>query len=222
MNLEKYDKAIASYLLTLEYEGPSPDLYCHIGAAYEKTGQYEIGLRYYTKASKIDSLYHQAWFGVGTCFAFKENWLEATHFFKKAIKIDPLNTSYLKSLAESEYSLGNSVSSIEIYEQLCQLEPVNAAVWLDWSSIYYDQGDYQKALNIIEMGLSDTPDRSDYLYRKTVYLLAYGKYKEAMVILEQALILNYEGHVQVYNFFEDLTIQKALFKIIDKYRKDDQ
>ena len=43
-----------------------------------------------------------------------------------------------------------------------------------------------------------------------------------MVILEQALILNYEGHVQVYNFFEDLTIQKALFKIIDKYRKDDQ
>ena len=142
--------------------------------------------------------------------------------YKKAIKIDPLNTSYLKSLAESEYSLGNSVSSIEIYEQLCQLEPVTAAVWLDWSSIYYDQGDYQKALNIIEMGLSDTPDRSDYLYRKTVYLLAYGKYKEAMVILEQALILNYEGHVQVYNFFEDLTIQKALFKIIDKYRKDDQ
>ena len=72
------------------------------------------------------------------------------------------------------------------------------------------------------MGLSDTPDRSDYLYRKAVYLLAYGKYKEAMVILEQALILNYEGHVQIYNFFDDLTIQKALFKIIDKYRKDDQ
>ena len=43
-----------------------------------------------------------------------------------------------------------------------------------------------------------------------------------MVILEQALILDYEGHMQVYNFFEDLAIQKALFKIIDKYRKDDQ
>ena len=43
-----------------------------------------------------------------------------------------------------------------------------------------------------------------------------------MVILEQALILNYEGHVQVYNFFEDLSIQKVLFRIIDKYRKDDQ
>ena len=49
MNLEEYDKTIASYLLTLEYEGPSPDLYCHIGASYEKIGQYEIGLRYYTK-----------------------------------------------------------------------------------------------------------------------------------------------------------------------------
>ena len=222
MNLEKYDKAIASYLLTLEYEGPGPELYCHMGASYEKMGQYEIGIRYYTKASKIDQLYHQAWFGVGTCLAFKENWLEATHFFKKAIKIDPLNEAYLNSLAASEYSLGNSVSAIETYEQLSQLESVKPAVWLDWSRIYYDQGDYKKALSVIERGLSETPDESTYLYRKAVYLLAYGRYKEAMVFLEQALILNYDGHAEVYVFFEDLTTQKALFKIIDQYRKDDQ
>ena len=222
MNLEKYDKAIASYLLTLEYEGPGPELYCHMGASYEKMGQYEIGIRYYTKASKIDQLYHQAWFGVGTCLAFKENWLEATHFFKKAIKIDPLNETYLNSLAASEYSLGNSVSAIETYEQLSQLESVKPAVWLDWSRIYYDQGDYKKALSVIERGLSETPDESTYLYRKAVYLLAYGRYKEAMVFLEQALILNYDGHAEVYVFFEDLTTQKALFKIIDQYRKDDQ
>ena len=87
---------------------------CGLRASYEKMGQYEIGIRYYTKASKIDQLYHQAWFGVGTCLAFKENWLEATHFFKKAIKIDPLNEAYLNSLAASEYSLGNSVSRDKI------------------------------------------------------------------------------------------------------------
>jgi hypothetical protein len=34
--------------------------------------------------------------------------------------------------------------------------------------------------------------------------------------------LNYDGHVEIYVFFEDLTTQKALFKIIDQYRKDDQ
>ena len=124
-------------------------------------------------------------------------------------------------MAESEYSLGNIVSAIEIYEQLSELEPVSATVWLEWSRIYYDQGDYKKALNIIEMGLSDTPDASDYLYRKAIYLLEYGKYKEALVILEQALILDYEGHVQLFDFLEDLTKQKALFKIIDQYRKED-
>jgi hypothetical protein len=43
-----------------------------------------------------------------------------------------------------------------------------------------------------------------------------------MVFLEQSHILNNDGQAQLYDFIEDLTTQKALFKIIDQYRKDDQ
>ena len=222
MNLNQYDKALEAYLIALELEGPGAEIYCNMAAVYEKMEQYEIGIRYYTKASKLDPMYHEAWYGICVCLSLKEKWLDASHFFKKAVKIDIQNASYLRALAEAEYCTGNIVSAIEIYEELGNLDQVEAEVYLDWSRIYYDQGNFLGAISIIEMGLSSTPDDPDYLYRKAVYLLADGKYQESMVILEQALILDFDGHEQIYDFFKELSTQKALFKIIDQFRKEEK
>ena len=90
---------------------------------------------------------------------------------------------------------------------------------LDWSFIYYEQGEYEKALDIIIGALSDIPDEADLYYRATAYLLALGKYKEAYNHLENALILNYEKHTELFEFFPKLETQKALFRIIDQFRK---
>jgi hypothetical protein len=51
-------------------------------------------------------------------------------------------------------------------------------------------------------------------------MIAAGKYKDAFIYLENALVLNFENHTVLLEFFPKLQTQKALFKIIDQYRKE--
>ena len=69
--------------------------------------------------------------------------------------------------------------------------------------------------------MSELPDESEFFYRMTVYLIEAGKFKEALNYLENALILNFEGHTVLFDFFPKIETQKALFKIIDQFRKED-
>jgi tetratricopeptide (TPR) repeat protein len=219
MNLEQFTKALNAYQRTYDLEGASAEIFCNIGAAYEKLSQFDLAIKYYQKAGKLDNLYHEAWYGVGTVLSLQDRWYEAIHFLTKAVKIDPNNPVYIKSLAEAEYKVGNVVSARELFRHLRTLDTDDLDYWLDWSYLYYDQGDYENALSIMEGALEETPDHAPFMYRKVVYLISMGKYKEAFNNLEVALILDFEGHTQLFDFFDNLNTQKALFKIIDQYRK---
>ncbi len=141
MNLEKYKEALEEFNKTVEIEGPSPEVYCCIGAAYENMGHFDLGLKYFQKSAKLDSLYDEAWFGAGSCLEKQEKWYQALHFFNKAIKINHLNAEYWKAAAHAEFKIGNTISSISAYEEAANLAPEDKEIWLNWSFIYYEQGE---------------------------------------------------------------------------------
>jgi hypothetical protein len=68
--------------------------------------------------------------------------------------------------------------------------------------------------------MEEIPHESEFFYRMTAYLIEAGKFKEAMHYLENGLILNFEGHTQLFDFFPKPETQKALFKLIEQYRKE--
>ena len=222
MSLEKYTQAIDAYKKTLEIEGASAETYCSLAETYEKLEHHELAVKYYQKAVKLDSFYDEAWFGVGKCLASQNKWYEAIHFLNRALKLDCENYLYWKKVAEAEYHVGNLVSSLDAYEEASMLNPEDPEIILDWSYIYYEQGEYEKALEIVVNTLSDLPEEADLYYRAAAYLLALGKYKEAYNYLENALVLNYDKHVDLLEFFPKLETQKALFRIIDQFRKNNK
>src|SRR5690606_16397731 len=116
------------------------------------------------------------------------------------------------------YRLGNLLSSMEAFEKSVEIEPSNPDVWLKWSQVHFDQGNHSRALELIQAAIDDMPDEADLYYRATAYLIKMGEYREALLHLEIALTLDYEGHIQLYELFPDLEKQKALFKIIEQYR----
>lgn len=83
----------------------------------------------------------------------------------------------------------------------------------------FDQGQFDKAYEIIQDGLNELPDNATLYYRAAAYLFHGGDYKEALLNLEIALTLDYSAHEQLYVFFPELEKQKALFKLIEQYRK---
>lgn len=67
-------------------------------------------------------------------------------------------------------------------------------------------------------GLDELPDNTDLLYRATAYLLLEGKYQQAFNYLENALLLDFDKHSILFEFFPGLEANKALLKIINQYK----
>ncbi|MDX1905365.1 MAG: tetratricopeptide repeat protein [Thermonemataceae bacterium] len=220
MNLHHYIEArqVFEKVLALEEEADA-DVFCHLAATYEKNKEYAQAIMYYQKAIAIDNRWDEAWFGIGSCFYAQEKWLEAIQNFKKASQLNPDNPEYFLCLADAEQDFGSWVSADENYQIAANLDPFRAKIWLNWSYLYYQQNDYSRAIEIIEQGLEDNPENSEMLYRHIAYLMTQGQFKEAFRYLELALSLYYEEHSFLYDFFEDLEIQKALFKVIQQYKE---
>jgi len=220
MNKQEFTKALDAFRKTIDIEGPSPEVYCCMGAAYEGLEQYDLGLKYFQKSTKLDSMYDEAWFGAGNCLEKQEKWYQALHFFNKAVKLNAQNADYWKAAAHAEFKIGNTISSISAYEEASHLGPEDKEIWLNWSFIYYDRGEYEKAVDVMLQGMAEIQDEPEFFYRIAVYLIEAGKFKEAFSYLENGLILNFEGHTVLFDFFQKPETQKALYKIIDQFRKD--
>jgi tetratricopeptide (TPR) repeat protein len=109
---------------------------------------------------------------------------------------------------------------LDAYEEASKLDPQDKEIWLNWSFIYYEQGDYDKAVEVLAHGFDEIAADAELFYRMTVYLIEAGRFKEAFNYLENALILDFDAHASLYEFFPQLETQKALFKIIEQFRKE--
>ena len=105
------------------------------------------------------------------------------------------------------------------FEKAAELEPDFEDVWHKWSLVLFDQSNFERAYEIIQQGIDELPDNAALYYRATAYLLHAGDYREAIINLEVALSLDYKAHEQLYDFFPELEKQKALFKLIEQYKK---
>ena len=133
------------------------------------------------------------------------------------------NRAFLKvneELVLLYFKVGNIVSSIDAYEEASKLDPSDKEIWLNWSFIFYEQGDYNKAIDTLTLGFEEIPNDAELLYRMTVYLIEAGQFKEAFTYLENALILDFDGHTALFDFFPKIETQKALYKIIEQFRKE--
>ncbi len=221
MNLGLFEKAEGCYRETLKYEEATADTFCHLGASLEKQDRLPEAIKEYRAAIKLDALWDEAWYGIGVCLSESGKWPEALPFLQKAVKLDDQNGEYYLALAETEYKMGNVLSSIEAFEKAAEVDADNPDVYLTWSLVPFDQGDFSRANDIVQMGISDLPAEADLYYRSVVYLIHAGQYRESLIQLEAALSLDYDAHVQLFEFFPELEKQKALYKIIQQYKKEE-
>lgn len=220
MNLQNYQKAAEAYQEAARDEKHvTAEILSHLGASLERLERYEEALVNYYKAIKLDKNHAAAWYGVGCCLALQERWYEATHYFGRAVLLDGQDADYLIAKGKAEYHVGNIVSSMEAYREAVNLNASNPYAWLDWSLLLYEQGEYEEAADLLQSALDEFPENTKVMYRLVAFLMLSGRYREAVSHLELALFLDYEAHEELYNFFPDTSTQKALYKLVQQYKK---
>lgn len=218
MNARLFEEAKLSLKRVLEINPEHLEGQLYMAASHEQLGSYEEAMRWYRQVLDIAPQFPDAWYGLGTCLLSNEQNFNAIHHIAKAIQLDGSKGNYWFSLAEAEYRMGNVISADEAYEQACDLDPDNAQVYLNWSFVYYENGDYERAISLITSGIEEIPDNAELYYRAVVYLLSQGSVREGFLYLQKALLLDFDKHTLLFEFFKELETQKALFKIIDQYR----
>ena len=218
MALARYSNAIKMFQESLKHETWNDvAIFVNIGHCYFELEDDTAAIRYYHKALKIDHENYLAYFGIGRSLERQEKWLEAVHFLNKASNYFPEDINIWLLLGKAEYNLGNVLAAVTAYIRASEIEPEVAEIWLDWSYIVHEQGDFEKALEIIDLGIDALPEEASLYYRAVVYLIKASKYKEGFLYLENALTLDFEKHAELFEFFPELETQKALMKIIDQF-----
>jgi tetratricopeptide (TPR) repeat protein len=216
---ESYGLAIECLEKTVDLDGfGDENLLINLAHCFFKENRIEDAVKYYQKTLLINDKSTAAYSGVGICMYEQENWLQALHFFEKALELDSQNTIYLFSKADTEYQMGNTQSAIETYNILLQLEPDNLDALLNLSYVFQENDMAEEAFTLLKSAINEAPKCAELYYRLTAYLVLEGNYKEGFTYLENALILDFEKHEELFEFFPELETQKALMKLIDQYR----
>src|SRR5690606_40225306 len=97
--------------------------------------------------------------------------------------------------------------------QTCAL-PIS---WLDYSSILYEQNKLERAIETIAEAIKNNPDGAELYYRMVAYLIAVGKYNEALNYLELGLGADPRKHAVLFEYLPQLRENKAIAEVIRKH-----
>ena len=97
---------------------------------------------------------------------------------------------------------------------------VHLELSLEFSQIFYESGEIEKAIQIIYDCIEELPGESLLYYRLVIYLMDAGKYKESINVLENALSLNFENHEVLFDFLPNYESHSSLIRIINQFKKN--
>ena len=143
--------------------------------------------------------------------------IEAQHYYKRALDIDPLNAEYWFAYADVLFALGLIDECEKAFEKSTNLNPNLHEAWLDWSAVKFDNGEQEDAITMlldqIELNYTVTP----YYYRAAGYLYKNGMQKEGLAFFERALLRNFDEHTAFFDFFPDLLLEQKILDSLDAH-----
>ena len=218
-NLNKLKEAIACYEETFKHEKPEAITYCYIAECYEKLKNFEQSLINYNRAVSLDPDLADAWIGMGIVLDQQDKLTEGIHYLKKAIVIDKSNADYWYVMGDAYQKLGFTEEAESAYQKVTELDPAIENIWIDYSNFVFEQGEKDRAVEILAQGIKHHPDNAEIHYRMSACLLWLGKKQEALTYLQNALQLDYKKHKEIFKFLPELRKNRAVIDMIKSYRK---
>jgi tetratricopeptide (TPR) repeat protein len=138
----------------------------------------------------------------------------------RALEIEPLNPEFWFMLGDLQLDIGAMEEAQSSYAKVAELDPGNIEIWLEYSHSFALDFNFNKALELIDKGLTVQPNNVDFTYRKFCYLYKFKKFKEAYIVLEEALIADFDKHMEIFNYMKELKNDDNLFKIIELFNPE--
>jgi tetratricopeptide (TPR) repeat protein len=106
---------------------------------------------------------------------------------KASIEKNPTNAAHIASLARLLMDGHQTSEAISYFERALMLQPKNDSVLFDLSVCYYNEKNYDKAMEVTEKILRFRKDSPKALYNKAMLLATKGNSSEAEKVLKHLI-----------------------------------
>lgn len=105
------------------------------------------------------------------------------------------------------------------YQKVIELGYEGHDLWIDYAKLLHDAGYYKDCELTLADGIQKFPDEAELYYRMCGLQIELGRKKDAMCFLENALELNYDKHVDLFEFIPELAKDLEIISMINSYNK---
>jgi tetratricopeptide (TPR) repeat protein len=158
------------------------------------------------KALKLDPDSAEARASRGVAYSLNKDYAAAEEEFEQAIALDPMSFEAYYLYARTCFAKGDLPKAIRMYEKAMEVNPQDYQSPLLVAQSYADLGDEEKAkesrlrgIRIAEARLMLNPDDSRALYMGANGLVALGKYTQGLEWAKQALAIDPDEPMLLYN-----------------------
>jgi len=193
---------------------------------YKKCMELDVKKRYLAQSLQDMLVISNNFYSRGLKYYDAKNFTDAYSEFNKAIQvnqsINTVDTLAIFAASMSAQSGKLYAESKAGYEQLIEMGYKNATIYTDLASIYKEEGDIEKAKEILRFGIQKFPNEASIMFAKINILLEENKYEEVISSLDEAIKLAPENHTLYFvqgqsyeNMNDGAKAEKAYLKAIE-------
>lgn len=187
--LDQYEKSVDCYFNALNLGYDKYGSYFNIGNAFAQLKDYEGSLLYFNKALTLNKEDAELWYNRSLSLYHIGRYDEALLSIDKALDLNYDNL-YLYNKAGFLFELGDLKDSLNIYKNLVEESPNDISLLINISMVMCGLECYEDSLEYSDMVLSLDSQNEDALFYKFKSLKGLKQYDDAMVCIENLIILN--------------------------------
>jgi tetratricopeptide (TPR) repeat protein len=187
IRLRKYKEAIEALEKVLELSKPEDVIYEAIGHCYDKLRNWAQARFNYRKAVHLNQEDSRLHYKIACTYYNEQQWGSAARQLESALRLNRQQNEYNLLMGECQLQLGAFKEAIHYFSIVVGNKPRNKSGWEALIRCLYKAGFYDEAYEQTLVALEQTERKPLFLYYQSAVLLALGRSKEALLILENAI-----------------------------------
>ncbi len=182
---EDYQSCIQTVKEVLKADSCSAQAHTLIGKSFGRLRRLALAEEHFQKAIHCDSLFAEAYYGLGTVALFKNNYATAEKGLKRAMGLGLHTPNAYRNLSAIYIKQQKWALAREIGEKGLEIDPDNTEMKINLAAIYDGLKLYRKAIELLENALKNKPEDIQNNIALAALYLKVGFFDQALAILDQ-------------------------------------
>ena len=219
LRLRRYKEAIESLEKVLELARPEYVIYEAIGHCYDKLANYPQARFNYKKASHLNAEDSQMYYKIACTYMNEGAWQSAIKNLQTATRIHRMQPEYNLALGQCYMQLNNVDEAITFFGNVVRVRPKNINGWIELLKCMYNAAMYEDGIEYAQFALEQTDGKPIFLFYKSMFLFAEGKFKEALLYLENGMAANPKLIKKFIELNPSILQHQQVVELVARYKK---